>query len=411
MIGQVSSIYFQSYQLAYDMSKKAERCMQYELGVENTGFIQFGYWDNLKKGLLSGDRLFHDIQRMESSYLDLNKREFELTKHISLANLDPVALLMLRETGDCVVNIPEEAFNMDYPGHYFRRIKSVSISIPCIAGPFTTVNCTLTLTKNSYRKNTDAGAQYEHNTGAGGDIRFVEDSAATQSIATSNAQNDSGLFELNFNDDRYLPFEGAGAISTWRIQMNNDFMQIDPEAISDVILHMKYTAREGGDALKTAALGAFNEKLNAMALAGNKKGLLRMINIKQEFSGEWYKFLHPANAALDQELKLEITKERFPLFAKNFNIKITKIEFAALVSNADNYDLACTPLIAGTKAFTKNGIYGALHQAEASFAAAKDIGTWTAKIKKTATLDFKSIADNEIENLFIILYYKLLPLS
>jgi hypothetical protein len=34
-----------------------------------------------------------------------------------------------------------------------------------------------------------------------------------QSIATSHAQNDSGMFELNFRDERYLPFEGAGAIS------------------------------------------------------------------------------------------------------------------------------------------------------------------------------------------------------
>jgi hypothetical protein len=30
-----------------------------------------------------------------------------------------------------------------------------------------------------------------------------------QSIATSNAQNDDGMFELNFRDERYLPFEGA----------------------------------------------------------------------------------------------------------------------------------------------------------------------------------------------------------
>jgi hypothetical protein len=40
-----------------------------------------------------------------------------------------------------------------------------------------------------------------------------------QSVATSNAQNDSGLFELNFRDERYLPFEGTGAISSWRLEL------------------------------------------------------------------------------------------------------------------------------------------------------------------------------------------------
>jgi hypothetical protein len=27
------------------------------------------------------------------------------------------------------------------------------------------------------------------------------------------------MFELNFRDERYLPFEGAGAISTWQLEL------------------------------------------------------------------------------------------------------------------------------------------------------------------------------------------------
>ena len=32
-------------------------------------------------------------------------------------------------------------------------------------------------------------------------------------IATSTAQSDAGVFEFNFRDERYMPFEGAGAVS------------------------------------------------------------------------------------------------------------------------------------------------------------------------------------------------------
>jgi Tc toxin complex TcA C-terminal TcB-binding domain len=46
-------------------------------------------------------------------------------------------------TGSCVVNIPEELFDLDGPGHYFRRIKSVSVTIPCVTGPYAGVTCTL----------------------------------------------------------------------------------------------------------------------------------------------------------------------------------------------------------------------------------------------------------------------------
>ena len=53
MVTQISSIYFTSYQMAYDLAKRAEKAYQHELGV-TTSFITFGYWDSLKKGLHLG---------------------------------------------------------------------------------------------------------------------------------------------------------------------------------------------------------------------------------------------------------------------------------------------------------------------------------------------------------------------
>lgn len=71
MIGQISAVYFKSYQLAHDFAKKAERCYRFELGNDDS-FILYGYWDSMKKGLQSADALIHDIKRMETSYLDKN---------------------------------------------------------------------------------------------------------------------------------------------------------------------------------------------------------------------------------------------------------------------------------------------------------------------------------------------------
>jgi len=119
MISQISSVYFQSYQLAYDIAKRAERCFRYELGLSDSNYIQFGYWDSLKKGLLAGERLHYDLKRLETAYYEQNRREYELTKHISLEQLDPIALLKLRQNGECFLDIPETVFDMDYPSHYF----------------------------------------------------------------------------------------------------------------------------------------------------------------------------------------------------------------------------------------------------------------------------------------------------
>ena len=48
-------------------------------------FIQFGYWDSLRKGLLAGERLLVRPQADGAAYLEHNRREYELTKHVSLA--------------------------------------------------------------------------------------------------------------------------------------------------------------------------------------------------------------------------------------------------------------------------------------------------------------------------------------
>ncbi|MBO9307781.1 MAG: hypothetical protein J7451_11160, partial [Thermomicrobium sp.] len=178
-IGQISSVFFRSYKLAYDLAKRAERCFRFELGLQDSSYIQFGYWDSLKKGLLAAEKLQYDLRRLEFAYLEQNRREFELTKHISLALLDPLALVKLRETGRCFFRLPEELFDLDYPGHYFRRIKSVSLTLPCVAGPYTTVSCTLRLLKHSIRVTTANGERgYPRNTDDASfpaeDTRFVE---------------------------------------------------------------------------------------------------------------------------------------------------------------------------------------------------------------------------------------------
>lgn len=336
MITQISTVYFQAYNLAYATAKRAERCFRYELGLDDSSYINFGYWNSLKKGLLSGDQLLFDLKKMEMAYYEQNQREYELTKHISLFRLDGVALTKLKTTGKCWINLPEELFDMDYPGHYMRRIKSVAITIPCVAGPYTTVSCTMTLNKNSVRRSADSSGNYPRKTSngiPGDDPRFRDAIGSIQSIATSSGQNDNGLFEFNFRDERYLPFEGAGAISLWHLQLPAAIHQFDYDTIGDVIIHLHYTARDGGQALKDAASQNLQSALNSMLVSQKDKGLMRIFSARNEFSTEWYAFLHPASATDDQVLSLNLSADRFPFFAASGNINIKAIELVADNSN------------------------------------------------------------------------------
>src|SRR5262249_13537970 len=155
--------------------------------------------------------------------------------------LDPGALIALRATGECQFEVPEWMFDLDFPGHYFRRLKSVAITVPCVVGPYAGVSGTLTLLSHTVRRQAiTIGGGYA-------DPKNREVSyGPIESIATSSGQNDSGLFELNFHDERYLPFEGAGATSTWNFRLAPTFRAFDYDTINDVILHLRYTARDAG---------------------------------------------------------------------------------------------------------------------------------------------------------------------
>lgn len=412
MINQISTVYFQSYQLAYDIAKRAERCFRYELGLSDSNYVQFGYWDSLQKGLLSGERLSYDLRRMEMAFYEQNRRDYELTKHISLGQIDPIALLKLRQNGECIIDVPETLFDMDYPGHYFRRVKSVCLSIPCVAGPYTTIACTLTLTSNHLRKDaTLAAGKYERDT-VNEDPRFRDEIAAIQSIATSSAQNDSGMFELNFHDERYLPFEGAGAISSWHIQLNKALAQFDFSTISDVIIHLNYTAREGGELLKSKAVEEFNKKLSNMTLAENKQGLFRVFDIKREYPDKWYRFLHPANPADDQQVVLENLQDRLPYFTRQFPTKkARRIDVVALMKDGQTYKVMLSPL-GNTEpdflALTPTTVYQGLDQASKDLTGSEvALGTWTLKLKLDGAPDFKSLPSDAVEELFLIINYTL----
>ena len=59
-----------------------------------------------------------------------------------------------------VSGTPEWLYDEDCPGHYMRRIKSVALTIPAVAGPYASLNCTLTLLSSSIRRSallSDAG--------------------------------------------------------------------------------------------------------------------------------------------------------------------------------------------------------------------------------------------------------------
>ncbi len=123
----------------------------FERGLSNAAFIQPGYWDAGYNGLLAGEKLYVGLKQLEAAYHEQRGYDYEISKQVSLRQLNPLALLKLKETSRCEFALPEVLFDIDYPGHYKRRIKTVSVTIPCVAGPYVGLNATLRLLENKVR--------------------------------------------------------------------------------------------------------------------------------------------------------------------------------------------------------------------------------------------------------------------
>jgi hypothetical protein len=321
---ETAALYYQMYDLALHAARQAQRAFNNECGHTTRNFLPAELWDNLHEGLLAGERLQMALSRMEKAYLDTHTREYELSKQISLRHHFPLALLRLLVTGSCELALPEWMFDMDYPGHYMRRFKDVSLTIPCVVGPYTGVHCTLTLLSSTTRiapylsepaagccdaKPGDAYTLYPD------DPRAVTQYAASEAIATSSAQNDAGLFELSFRDERYLPFEGSGAISCWRLELPHKTNYFDINTVSDVILKLDYTAREGGDVLRKAAAAAAEQRLPGDGW--------RLFNIEKEFPDAWHRVWNrPQDAYGGGFLELKLTRAMFPYLPGQHELQV-----------------------------------------------------------------------------------------
>ncbi|KAK4455336.1 hypothetical protein QBC34DRAFT_460231 [Podospora aff. communis PSN243] len=338
---------YQTYLAAMELARKVESVHVFERGPEPTGAVgsggarsgpfiaPAGYWDNSRHGLQAGDQLWLALKQLELAYLakdDGVMSAANVVKNVSLRQLDPAALLTLRELGDASFKLPETVFDLDFPGHYFRRIKSVAFSIHCIAGPYTSISCTATLVDHKYRCSpsligSGANGYADKTTAAGTDDRFVgqDIQVPITSVAISSGQQDAGVFDLNFSGEDYQPFEGAGAISTWRLRLPDTVAQFDYRSISDVVLHMRYTARDGGDALRQAASAAAKSSIGSAAAANTL-----LLDMRQDAPDSWFSLGVPTTTGSQRIVTMRSVAERMPFYAKAAKgIKITGVTLYA----------------------------------------------------------------------------------
>nr|WP_241390906.1 neuraminidase-like domain-containing protein [Serratia proteamaculans]ULG17419.1 SppA [Serratia proteamaculans] len=250
--GKLAAIYYQFYDLTASRCLMAQSAYQWDKGNSATTFIQSGVWQGTFAGLLAGDTLMLGLSRMEQAWLASDERAKEVTRTVCLSDVyaglagdaafvlaNEVVGLVNAGTGSAgtatnglkfadqqlqvTLNLADLNIAGDYPASLgnTRRIKQISVTLPALVGPYQDIRAVL-----SY----------------GGSVVMPRGCTA---LAVSHGMNDSGQFQLDFNDPRWLPFEGipVGDSGSLTLSFPNaaGSQQAMLLSLSDIILHIRYT--------------------------------------------------------------------------------------------------------------------------------------------------------------------------
>lgn len=252
--GKLAAIYYQFYDLTVSRCLMAERAWQWQFNDKGTSFIRPGAWQGTYAGLMAGETLMLNLAQMEQSYLEKVQREKEVTRTVCLsevyASLGSDAFVLAEEVVKLVnagsgsagtddnglvfkdkdnqlqatLKLKDLKIGDDYPSSLgnIRRIKQISVTLPALVGPYQDVRAVL-----SY---------------GGGIVSLPRGCTAT---AVSHGMNDSGQFQLDFSDSRWLPFEGIPVSDSGTLTLS--FPQAVGSqkdlllSLTDIILHIRYT--------------------------------------------------------------------------------------------------------------------------------------------------------------------------
>jgi hypothetical protein len=263
-------LYREQLNLALATAKAAQRALEFER-QRSIDVIGFDYWDDSRKGLLGAERLTQDLDKLEQYRLSTDQRRREIELTLSLAAVAPVELQRFRETGLMNFSTATSWLDRQFPGHYLRLIKNVSVSVFALVPPGEGIKATLS---NSGVSRVMSGPP------------FAEEAIIyrlPEAVSLSSPTNATGLFELRPDDPKLFPFEGSGVATLWRLEMPKGSNRFDFSTIADVILKVRYTALEDA---------TYRQQVLA-AMGQDEAGYVptemrRAFSVRQSFPDEWY---------------------------------------------------------------------------------------------------------------------------
>lgn len=251
------------------------------------------------------------------------------------------------------------------------------------ADPHDNVVCVATLVTNSVRLSPALGAGYPRLAAPASDARFADQFAPVQGIVTGNAIEDPGLFVRditnNLADPRYLPFENAGVVGTWKLDLPAARNAIDLSTVSDVKLHLHYSALDGGEPLANAAQAVFDAAT--------------------EFPEVWEAFLGAASG--EQRFSLPLRRGLLPPVARTRTVALTGCKVHVLSDHGGVFEVELLAPLPPASAQTVAAAPGSVLTTATFSLSSLSLRDIALRVREQGATDWTSLARDRIGALLI----------
>jgi Tc toxin complex TcA C-terminal TcB-binding domain/FG-GAP-like repeat len=303
MAGVLDRTYRWFLQQATSAAQLAAQQLAFERQQGQPPAIQADYWEPPqrlaaptgappgpdRRGLTGAERLIQDIAQLEQYAFQTDQRKLQLTRVLSLAQLDPLALAQLQADGTTTFASPMRLFDQDFPGHYLRLIRRVTVSVIALIAPSEGIHATLSTTGVSQ-------------VAVGPDpVQTVGMHRLPESVGLSAPINATGIFTFEPPAGMRDPFEGLGVDTTWQFDLPKAANLFDFSTIADVLVTIDYTALDSPD-----------YRLRVLRELDQAREGQRGFSLRQEFADAWWDLNNPGQIDTPMQVSFTTRQTDFP---------------------------------------------------------------------------------------------------
>jgi hypothetical protein len=292
-------------QLAFDRAEPPQTFIRADYWQPPAALVTVGTPANTY-GLTGAEQLSEDLTTLNNYALSSDQRTLNISQTFSLSQVMPQEFLDFRNTGQLTFQTPMSWFHADFPGHYLRLIRQVSLTIVALVPPSRGIRATLA--SNGISTVTTAGPY------GFSDVTLQRQPGQIAVTATSAA---TGVFTTDLQPDMLLPFEGNGVATTWSLSLPPAANPFDFSSINDVMLTIDYTAL-ADDSYRDLVIRSLNANRNRSGDC--------LFSLATGYPDQWYQLTNPdPDADPTQPVTVTIT-----LRDTDFPLNVTELTTQAI---------------------------------------------------------------------------------